>query len=248
MIKISMRKNILIIEDNEACMNALVEMVKECDSASAIYCADNSATAYKYAMEERIDLFLVDIMLDKTVRNDVSGIIFADKMRKIDRYQFVPLIFITSLEDYRMSAYQNLHCYGYIEKPFDFKRVKETIREALKYPVKDERCNRFIYYRKDGILYSIDTERIIYMKSISRSLFVYLVDEEIELPYKTCSGILRELNADVFLQCNRSVIVNREFISSVDGINRYIKLKDGTMLEIGRIYKKNFLKELKYGN
>ncbi len=243
-----MRKNVLILEDHKACMDALVGIVKECDSTSAVYCAEDSAMAYKYAMEERIDLFLIDIMLNDNDMNDVSGIIFADKIRKIERYYFVPMIFLTSLEDYRMNAYQNLHCYGYIEKPFEFKKVKEIINKALQFPVKDERSNRFLYYRKDGILFSIDTEQIVYIEAAKRNLYVHLKEEDIELPYKTCSSIFRELNAEIFLQCNRNVIVNREFISSVDETNRFIHLKDGNDLEIGRIWKKKFLKELKYDN
>lgn len=242
-----MKKNILIVEDNKACMDALVGIVKECDSASVIYCADNSALAYKYAMEERIDLFLVDIMLDNSVQNDVSGIVFADRIRKLDRYQFVPLVFLTSLEDYRMSAFQNLHCYSYIEKPFDFKKVKEVIRDALKYPVKDERNNRYIYYRKDGILYSLDTEKIIYIETVRRTLFVYLEDDEIKIPYKSCSSMVQELNAEDFLQCSRNVILNRRFIDYVDETNRYIGMKNGKILEIGRTIKKKFLQELGYG-
>lgn len=242
-----MKKNVLIVEDNKASMDALAEIVKECDSASVIYCAENSAAAYKYAMEERIDLFLVDIMLDSSVQNDVSGIIFADRIRQLDRYRFVPLVFLTSLEDYEMSAYKNLHCYEYIEKPFAFERVKETIENALKYPVKDERNNRYLYHRQDGILYSIDTEKIMYMESVNRRLRLYLTDEEIEMPYKTCSSMLRELNAEMFLQCNRNVIINRRFITYVDETNRFIRMESGKMLDIGRAFKKNFLRELEYG-
>ncbi len=243
-----MKKNILIVEDNKTCMDALVEIVKECDSTSAIYCAENSAMAYKYAMEERIDLFLVDIMLDNAVQNDVSGIVFADKIRNIERYQFVPLIFLTSLEDYRMCAFQNLHCYSYIEKPFDFKKVKEIIGDALKYPVKDDRNNRYVYYRKDGILYSVDTEQIIYIETIRRTLYLHLRDEEIKIPYKTCSNMMHELNTEEFLQCSRNTIVNRSFIEYVDETNRYIRMKNGKLLELGRGLKKNFLKELNYDN
>ena len=241
-----MKRNILIVEDNKACMNALAEIVKECDSASVIYCADNSSDAYKYAMEERIDLLLVDIMLDNNVQNDISGIIFADRIRQLDRYRFVPLVFLTSLEDYKMSAFKNLHCYEYIEKPFDFEKVKDVVENALKYPVKDERNNRYIYHRQDGILYSIDTEKIIYMESVKRNLVVYLTDEKIEMAYKTCKSMLRELNTENFLQCSRTVIVNRKYISCVDEANRYINMKNGKVLEIGRVCKKKFLQELEY--
>lgn len=228
-------------------MEALVEVVKRCDSTSAVYCAEDSAMAYKYAMEERIDLFLVDIVLDNDVPNDVSGIIFADQIRKVDRYRFVPLIFVTSLEDYQLSAFHNLHCYGYIEKPFDFKKVKEIIGEALTYPIKDMRNNRYIYYRIDGILYSVDTAKIIYMETVRRSLVIHLTDQEMKIPYKTCNSVFKELNADTFLQCNRNAIVNREYISYADESNRYVKLKGEKIVEIGRVWKKKFFKELECG-
>ena len=243
-----MKKNVLIVEDNKACMGALVELVKECDSTSVVYCADNSAMAYKYAMEERIDLFLVDIMLDENVQNDVSGIVFADKIRSIERYRFVPLIFITSLEDYKMNAFQNLHCYSYVEKPFDFKKVKEVIKDALKYPVKDERNTRYVYYRKDGILYSVDTEQIIYIETSKRTLYLYLENEEISIPYKTGVSVVHELNAEEFLQCSRNAIVNKKYIAYVDKTNRYVTMKNGKTLEIGRMMKNKFLQELNYGN
>ncbi len=241
-----MKRNVLIVEDNKACMDALVEIVKECDSASVIYCTDNSADAYKYALEERIDLFLVDIMLDNNMQNDISGIIFADRIRQLERYRFVPLVFLTSLEDYKMSAFKKLHYYEYIEKPFDFEKVKEVVSNALMYPVKDERNNRYIYYRQDGILYSIDTEEIIYMESVKRNLVLHLKEERMEMPYKTCKSMLRELNTENFLQCSRTVIVNRKYINCVDETNRYINMKNGTVLELGRVCKKKFLQALEY--
>lgn len=243
-----MKRNVLIVEDSKESMEALVEIVKECDSTSVIYCADNTAEAYKYAMEERIDLFLVDIVLDNNVANDVSGVVFADKVRQIDRYRFVPLIIVTSLQDYKMSAFENLHCYGYIEKPFDFTKVRTTLSGALKYPIKDERENRQLYYRKEGILYPIDIEKIVYMESVKRSTIVYLENDEIELPYKTCNSILHDLNEDDFLQCSRNIFVNRKYIKYVDEINRYVVLKNGKVVEIGRICKKKFIQELDNNN
>lgn len=243
-----MRKNILIVEDNRESMEALAGLARECDPTSVIYCASNSAMAYRYAMENRIDLFLVDIMLDSSVKNDVSGIVFADKMRQQERYKFVPIVFITALVDQAMVAFHKLHCYGYIEKPFDFNIVRKTISEALQYPIRDEREDKYVYYRKDGILYSIETDKIIYMESVLRVLHVYLVDEEIEIPYMSCSVMLEKLNADDFLQYSRNGILNRKYIDYVDETNRYIRMKNGAMLEMGIVWKKRFIQELNYGS
>lgn len=224
-----------------------MELTRECDSASVIYCASNSAMAYKYAMENRIDLFLIDIMLDNRVKNDVSGIIFADKMRQQERYKFVPMIFVTALEDQAMAAFHKLHCYGYIEKPFDFDRVRKMICEALQYPIKDERENQYFYYRKDGILYSVETDRIIYAESYLRVLNMHLPDETIEIPYMTCNFLIEKLNGKDFLQYSRNGILNRKYIDYVDETNRYIRMKNGDMLEIGRVWKKRFMQELNHG-
>ena len=242
-----MKKNVLIVEDNRTSMDALVELTKECDSTSVIYCAENSAMAYKYAMEYRIDLFLIDIMLDSKVQNDVSGIVFADKMRQQEQYKFVPMIFITALEDQAMIAFHKLHCYEYIEKPFDFNKVKKTIAEALQYPHRGECEKKYFYYRKDGILYSIENSRIVFAESHLRILSIHLEDETIEIPNMACKTLLDKLNNREFIQYSRKGILNRKYIDYVDETNRYIRMKSGDVLEIGRVLKKHFIQELNYG-
>lgn len=242
-----MRKNVLIIEDNKACMDALAKITRECDSASAVFCADNVEKAYKIAMETRIDLFLVDIILEKTP-GDVSGMFFVNHIREVKRYQFIPIIFVTSLENYRMSAYDNLHCYRYIEKPFDIKQVKETILSALEFPSACENINRFFHYRKDGIVYTLDTNSLIYASYYYRNMQIYMEQETVNVPYLTCKKMLKDLNDAYFMRCSRNTIVNKKYIDYVDQANRYIGMANGKILEIGSELKKSFLREFRYGH
>ena len=79
-----------------------------------------------------------------------------------------------------------------------------------------------------------------------RKLTVYMVDEQIEIPYMTCSAMMDKLNTDDFLQYSRNGILHRKYIDYVDEANRYIRMKNGAMLEIGRIVKKKFMQELNY--
>ena len=79
-----------------------------------------------------------------------------------------------------------------------------------------------------------------------RKLTVYMVDEQIEIPYMTCSAMMDKLNTDDFLQYSRNGILHRKYIDYVDEGNRYIRMKNGAMLEIGRIVKKKFMQELNY--
>ena len=81
-----------------------------------------------------------------------------------------------------------------------------------------------------------------------RVLTVYLVDEKIEIPYMTCSAMLDKLNRDDFLPYSRNGILNRKYIDYIDETNLYIRMKNGALLEMGRVLKKKFMQELNYGN
>lgn len=76
-------------------------------------------------------------------------------------------------------------------------------------------------------------------------MFIKTTKDELEISYKSNSQVIKELDSEDFIKCNRSVLVNKAFIASIDSTNRYIQLKDGYgTLEIGTIMKKDFLKEI----
>lgn len=239
-----MKRNVLIIEDNKACREALAELTRKCDTVGAVFCVDNSADAYKYAMEEEIDLFLVDIVLDGEDAHDVSGIVIVDKLRKMKRYEFTPVIFITSLVDEAMNAFHNLHCFDYIEKPFDLEKVRKIIEAALKAPLSDDREKEVFYYRKDGVLYALNVDRVIYLETSLRNVTIYTLDETVELNYMSLKQLMEELPRKYFIQCCRNVVVNRLFIEYADKANQLVRLKNGKMVKIGGKMKKGFFDEL----
>lgn len=241
-----MKRNVLIVEDNKICMDALARIVHECNSAGAIFCAGTKEEAYKYALEETIDLFLVDIILDSSVQQDVSGIQFVEKLRQMEQYKYTPVIFITSLIDQQMNAFHKLHCFDYIEKPFENEVVCDKVMTALGMPLLRTKYDVNFTYRKDGVLYMLNTEQIICAEMIRRKLHVYTVDDEVDIPYKTVRDMLKELPREYFLQCNRGALVNRKYIEAVDRMNHYVRMRNGKQLEIGCKLGKSFYEELGY--
>lgn len=131
-----MERNILILEDNEKCMDAIVDIISDCNNVN-IFTASNISDALSIAYKNRIHLFLVDIILNPEMKEDVSGLDFVKALRENKKYEFTPVIFITALEDPKLYSYSQLHCYGYIEKPFDVTYVKKIVTEALEFPVKN---------------------------------------------------------------------------------------------------------------
>ena len=219
-------KNILILEDYEAHRNILMKILQEIEGIR-IYVATNKEEAYQIAIEKNIHLFLVDIILNTEIRGDVSGLNFVEAIRKIPKYVFVPLIFITSLEDPQLYAYKNLHCFGYIEKPFEPEYVKNLIKQALKFPdLKEEyKEEKTVYFRVDGVIYAVKSNDIIYMENSKRQLKIFTAKETMIIPYKTCNQIMEEVGYENFIQCSRFTIVNKRYIQRIDYVNRYIKLK-----------------------
>ena len=235
-----MRRNILIVEDNEAHMNALLKIINDLHQDVKVYCVANIDDAYLLALKYSIHLFLVDIILDTKNPGDVSGLKFATKMRGFVQYKYVPLVFITSLEDPKLFSYSELNCLGYIEKPFSVEQVRNVIVKALDFPIKED-DDRFVHFRKDGITYSVYIKDIIYIQNSRRKIKIVCVNDELEIPYVTCKQILEELNSKSFIPCSRYCIVNRKYVVQTDYANRYVKLRHvDNLIEIGIIMKKSF--------
>ena len=240
-----MVKNVLVVEDNKRSANLIEKIITSIDSSIVVYMAENSETAYKYAMEKEIDVFIVDIILNTKVQGDTSGIKFANEMRTVQKYLFTPMIFMTSLEDPQMYAYRDLHCYGYLEKPFDVDKAEALIRDALKYEksvIEDET----IYFKKEKIIYPHKISDIIFTCNKNHTMVIHHKNgTTLSIPYKTCSQLLNEVRSDFLIQCNRNTLVNKRYIKTVDLVNRYITLTNQERVEIGGTYLKKVERELK---
>lgn len=237
-------KEVLILEDKEEARKALVHLVKEVEPSAAVYEAAGEEEAYAIAMKHTIDLFLVDIILHPETMGDQSGAGFAQEIREVEKYLFTPIIIITSLYDPKMCMYSSVHCYRFIEKPFDAEKVKETIREAIRYQTVNK-GKKNIFFHTDGLLEMVALDEIMYIESKDHKLYITTKREHFCIPYKSCKAMLEELDSDDFIKCNRGTIVNLSYIKTVDTVNRIIHLRESTdVLEIGPIMKKSFMSRI----
>ena len=165
-------KSVLIIEDNPLSMEMLAKIVNEIDPELQVYKAVNQNEAYALSMRITMDLFLIDIILDSTIPGDVSGMRFAGYIRGVERYKYTPMIFITALEDARLFAYSDMHCYYYLEKPYDAKKAFQVISEALKIPQAKD-IPHAVYFRKDGIIFKRNVSEVVYIENVKTGQTVY---------------------------------------------------------------------------
>lgn len=233
-----MRK-ILILEDNLAAQKHLADIIRELDLKNEVYSFATLKDAYQCAMEKTIDLFLIDIILDTNCPGDVSGLKFAENIREVESYRFTPIIFITSLEDSKLYTYEKLHCYRFIEKPFDEEQARQSVEQCLKFPESRKR-NKTLFFRKEGIILAVEREDITHAQSVAHIMHIHTRQGDVlKVPYITLKKLLEEIDCPDFIQCSRNSIINKKYIQNADIPNRLIHLKDnlGTV-EIGVMFKK----------
>ena len=232
---------VLILEDSAQTADVIRRIILEKNDRVQVEIAATAAQAYAISMEKSIDVFMVDIVLDTEHPGDTGGMKFAQNIREIPKYYFTPIIFITALADPELYAYKDIHCFGYIEKPFDKKQVEKLLETALLYST-EVRENKKVFLRKDGILYALNLLEIVYIQVCHHKMFLYTRDGSIEIPYKTIKTFQQENESMHLLQCNRSTLINGRYIEYIDTTNFLVKLRGvNEAFEIGMAYRNKLL-------
>lgn len=240
------KKSVLIIEDDKIQLEAIKNLVAEVDPELVVYTAASAPEAYRLLVERTIDVFLVDIMLSGDRPSSAEGFDLVERVRKMPKYLFTPVVFITSLDDTTGYAYKDLNCLGYVEKPFSPERVKRLVEKALCFPRLERQGNTFCF-RRDGIVFPVKVEDIVYMDTCNHLLSVFTAKGDVlEVPYRTLKDVLHEMDADCMMQCSRRTVVNKDYIVNMDLTNRFITLRGvPEKIEIGKVYKNRVM--LEYG-
>ena len=209
-------KNVLILEDNEDTRNTLIDLIKNISDEINIYSFGGMSGIYDFIMTHTIDVFILDIIIYKDSEGDTAGLKFAEEIRSITRYEFAPIIFITSLYDPKLYAYNSLHSFEYIEKPFDKKHITDTVSKALRFPSNNV-DDKSIHFRIDGAIFVVKCSELLYMENLRHKIHIYKLDGKcIIAPYKPFGKILIEAEGTGLHQISRSVIINIKYLEYAD--------------------------------
>ena len=92
------------------------------------------------------------------------------------------VVFITSIAGLEVDLLHRIHCYDYIEKPIDERRLKRIVNEIINRGEKVSKLPERIYFRNNGISYPIEVAEIRYVMYQNRALNVYTGEESIKVP------------------------------------------------------------------
>lgn len=228
---------ILILEDEIESRKALEKMMKNISAEITVDAAADLAQArLLLSGTVSFDLFFLDVNLKPEETGDISGIRFAEEIRSRRQYEFTPLVMITSVAGLEMEAYRKLHCYQYVVKPYVQSDVEEIVKKVLFHLHAENR--RFIMVKRNGISYKIFCDEIMFCRAIPRGVCLFLKNEQIEVPYLSIHKLLEKLPEEMFFQCHRTFVVNRNAVKYYDLVNQVIQVEGSAeWIDIGVTFK-----------
>ena len=228
---------ILILEDEIESRKALAKMVQDISVEITVDAAADLAQArLLLGSAVSFDLFFLDVNLDPQEPSDISGILLAEEIRNRRQYEFTPLVMITSVAGLEMEAYRKLHCYQYVVKPYVQSEVEDIVKKVLFHLDVGKRS--FIMVKRNGINYKIFCDEIMFCRAIPRGVCLFFKDEQMEVPYLSIHKLLEKLPKELFFQCHRTFVVNRNAVKYYDLVNQVIQVEGSSeWIDIGVTFK-----------
>ena len=208
---------IIIVEDEVVSSEELKYIISKEKRFKVIGQAFDGINALKLIEMEEPDVVFIDINIPGK-----SGIELAEEIKNI--LPDTILIFLTAYDSYAIKAFE-LKIYDYILKPYDKKRISESLNYAINtISNRSENYIANILYKLDktknlkrvpcennGRIILIDINKISFCYSEGEKNYVK-TDKEIYCTAKTLQELVEKTS---FFRCHRSYIVNLEKIKEV---------------------------------
>jgi DNA-binding LytR/AlgR family response regulator len=205
----------LIIDDEPIAREIVKSYCDQFGKFEVVAMCESALKAFTILQDnEDIQLLFLDINLPK-----LDGLSF------IKTLQFKPkIILTTAYKEYAIEAFE-LQVSDYLLKPFSFDRfvsavqkviseIKETKYEQVIVSIQTDDFNG-IFLKIGKIIYRYTFEKIIFLEAQQNYTRVVTLEDDVKV-YQPLSKIEEKMPMQ-FVRCHRSFIVNKNYISKIDG-------------------------------
>ncbi len=216
---------ILIVEDNTATAKRLKQFIHNIDPSLESIVYSKAGEAYQFAEKETVSLFVIDIQLA-----DYKGTNLASQLRSLPEYKYTPIIFETAVAGEELFAYRDLKCYGFLIKPFTESEFRSVFSEALGLSEQMRNPSKTIQIEQKQFILEYNINDIVYLEAFGKTIAIHTsskslgIKEDMISGY-TLAGIYALIDDPAFVQCHKSYIINRNYITKIDKVNRQIILR-----------------------
>ncbi|WP_010240485.1 LytR/AlgR family response regulator transcription factor [Clostridium arbusti] len=213
-------KNILLAEDDMKQCENLRKMLHMIDNKFNIYEAEDKNKSLEISKDVHIDLFFIDISLKNS-----SGLDLALELRKMPKYEFTWVVFLTTHVEYLTKAFKQVHCYDYIVKPYNKDQIINMVKKFSLHSqnsnnsVKEDERKFIFLDLKSGVNMKFYIDEIIFIESIMRTCIVHTIRDSYTLRKISLKKILQLINCNYIMQSHKSFLVNIKYISSINKVD-----------------------------
>jgi CheY-like chemotaxis protein len=125
-----MVKTILVVDDYDDIVLSVKHVLEDGTKEYQVVGVDSGEKCLQVLQGDHLpDLILLDIMMPK-----MSGWDVAAKIKQNDKWNAIPIVFLTAVGDDMSTGVGRLASADYIVKPFDIIKLKESIKRILTAP------------------------------------------------------------------------------------------------------------------
>ena len=218
----------LIVDDEQLARDELAYLLKSVDDVNVVAQGKNGVEAVNLIKEHSPDLVFLDVQMPGL---DGFGVI----KKLLDRKVSLPqIVFATAYEEYAVKAFE-VNAVDYLLKPFDKKRVAQSVQKARKNLEKkneagpaDEKLTQLVtmleqrqpqtsklLLRVAGRLVLVDQKDICFVSIQDGVITVVTSSIEGQPNCRTLEELLTMLDANLFWRAHRSYLVNINRIREV---------------------------------
>lgn len=208
----------LIVDDVPAVIQLVKKMLSHLPGIEVIDEASQVDDAIKIITSEKPDLIFLDVDLNGYHSMDLLSYIKYNPM----------IVFITSSSDFALKAFE-INAIDYLVKPIQKDRLMQSLqkvytswsRNHAKGPLNETDnkklgADSMVMLDIDNKLVFVEVRDITHIMVYGNYTKVYTTGKRQSLTYKSVKSWMNNLPVHLFMQINRSTVVNLEYIQSIE--------------------------------
>ncbi|AZB07356.1 DNA-binding response regulator [Chryseobacterium sp. G0162] len=230
--------NCIIIDDEEGAHRVLehfISQLKQLKLSESFYTA---VEAMEYVYNNHVDIMFLDI--------NMPGLTGMEMLETMSTKPFV--ILTTAYKEYALESYK-YDVVDYLVKPFDLKTFLSAIDKVINRLTIAKRTLELPNNDADHIVLKVDNEIVkldfnsIYYTQSYGNYVKFFTAKIMYMSQITTQDVESKLDPRLFIRIHKSYLVSLKEISKIAGGELF--LKNGTILPIGKFYKKNVIDRMR---
>lgn len=229
----------IILDDEPLAREGIEILVKQIPELILLGSFGDADIATEFMLANPIDLLFLDIQMP-----EVNGIEFAKKLP-----DDTLIIFTTAYSNYALDSY-DVDAIDYLIKPISIDRFKKAVQKAQSYydllRLRNDNCQissidaDSIFVKSGRKFFNVLINDILFIEGLKDYVVLHMNEHKIVVNI-TMKSILSQMPDSIFIQVNKSYIINIKQIDSFDSNDIFIKQHE---ISIGTSYRSFFFEKI----